>query len=85
MLSMLELLKDHFLINVLDVGAALSERPPYQGLVEAGRARIIGFEPNAEECARLNKEYGPPHRFFPYFVGDGQPATFHETNNPLTG
>ena len=85
MWSLLEFFPSNFLINVLDVGAALSERPPYQPLVDAGRARIIGFEPDGAECERLNKTFGPPHRFFPHFVGDGQPATFHETNWALTG
>lgn len=72
-------------ISVLDIGAALAERPPYQTLIEAGLARLVGFEPDAAECERLNRTYGAPHRFFPYFVGDGQPATFHETNWTLTG
>jgi FkbM family methyltransferase len=54
-------------------------------LVDAGKARITGFEPNAEECQRLNEAYGGTHRFFPHFVGDGKPAVFHETNWVLTG
>lgn len=85
MWSLLEFFPEKFRINVLDVGAALSERPPYQSLVDAGRATIIGFEPNRQECERLNREYGEPHRFFPYFIGDGRPAIFHETNWALTG
>lgn len=85
MWSLLELLPQGQRINVLDVGAALKETPPYRSLVDAGRARIIGFEPNANECERLNREYGDPHRFYPHFVGDGKPAVFHETNWVLTG
>lgn len=85
MWSLLELFPEDFLINILDIGAALNENPPYQSLIDAGRARIIGFEPNTQECEKLNHEYGAPHRFFPYFVSDGQPATFHETNWVLTG
>jgi FkbM family methyltransferase len=85
MWSLLEYFPEDFQITILDIGAALIERPPYQSLVEAGRARIIGFEPNIKECERLNKEYGEPHRFFPYFVGDGRAATFHETNWVPTG
>jgi len=45
----------------------------------------MGFEPDAKECERLNREYGAPHRFFPHFAGDGSPATFHATNWMLTG
>jgi FkbM family methyltransferase len=82
---MFELFPEELQIDVLDIGAALNERPPYQSLVDAGRARIIGFEPNPQECDRLNREYGEPHRFFPCFVGDGSTAIFHETNWSLTG
>jgi len=85
MWSLLEFFPEDYLINILDIGAALNEQPPYQSLVEAGRARIIGFEPDATECERLNQEYGPPHKFYPHFIGDGKPATFHETNWNLTG
>src|ERR1700752_3894178 len=85
MWSLFEYFREDFQITILDVGAALSESPTYQSLVDAGRARIIGFEPNARECERLNQTYGQPHRFFPYFVGDGRPAIFHETNRVLTG
>ena len=53
--------------------------------MDAKCARLIGFEPDARECESLIREYGEPHRFFPHFVGDGGPATFHETNWVLTG
>jgi FkbM family methyltransferase len=85
MWSLLEFFPDDLQINILDVGAAINDQPSYQSLVDAGRARIVGFEPNAEECERLNREFGEQHRFFPYFVGDGRPAIFHETNWALTG
>lgn len=85
MWSLLEFFPENFLINIVDIGAALSERPSYQGIVDAGRGRIIGFEPDAAECRRLNEHYGPPHRFFPNFVGNGQAGVFHETNWNLTG
>lgn len=78
--------QEEFYLNILDIGAALGEESPsYQPLVDAGRARIIGFEPNAEACTRLNQAYGEPHCFFPYFVGDGKVATFYETNWNQTG
>ena len=85
MWSLLEFFPDSFRIDVLDIGAALGEEPTYKGLVEAGRARITGFEPNPEECAKLRDKYGKSHRFFPHFVGDGRPAVFHATNWVLTG
>lgn len=74
------------LINILDVGAmSLGGESPYQLLVERKKARVIGFEPGIEECNKLNKEMGPPHKFYPYFIGDGQPATYYETNFGMTG
>jgi FkbM family methyltransferase len=85
MWSLSELFTEEHQIDVLDVGASLGEKPPYQALFEAGRARIYGFEPDAGECDKLNAQYGAPHRFFPHFVGDGQAATFHETNWFQTG
>jgi protein O-GlcNAc transferase len=85
MWSLLEFFPEDFQINILDVGAALIERPPYQSLVDVGRGRIFGFEPNQQACEQLNREYGKPHRFFPFFVGDGGPAIFHETNWAPTG
>lgn len=85
MWSLLEFFPEKLEFNILDIGAALSERPPYQSLVDAGRARVTGFEPDREACERLNREYGKHHRFFACFAGDGRPATFHETNRALTG
>jgi protein O-GlcNAc transferase len=85
MWSLLEFFPEDFKINILDVGAAFLEKPPYQSLVDAGRGRIFGFEPDKQACEQLNRKYGNPHRFFPFFVGDGRPAIFHETNWAPTG
>jgi FkbM family methyltransferase len=85
MWSLLEFFPIGTQINILDVGAALLESPPYQSLIDAGVGRLFGFEPDSQACARLNEEYGEPHRFFQCFVGDGRRATFHETNWGPTG
>jgi FkbM family methyltransferase len=85
MWSLRELIRDIPRVHVVDVGAALGEKPIYQPLVDCGAARISGFEPTAAECEKLNAKYGAPHRFFPHFVGDGQAQTFHETRWSLTG
>ena len=85
MFSLLEFFPEPDLITVLDIGAALSEQPVYENLLTSGRARLIGFEPDQAECKTLAATYGEPHRFFPYFIGDGKPACFHETNWVLTG
>jgi len=85
MWSVLPYFAEDLRISILDVGAAPLEQPPYQGLVDAGRARVFGFEPDAAACERLNQQFGAPHRFFPVFAGDGRKATFHETNWGPTG
>ena len=85
MWSLLEFFPIGSQINILDVGAALLERPPYQSLIDAGVGRLFGFEPDPQAYVRLNEQYGEPHRFFQCFVGDGRPATFHETNRGPTG
>jgi FkbM family methyltransferase len=45
---------------------------------------VIGFEPNAAECARLNRDSGAARRYHPHAIGDGGPATFHVCAEPLT-
>lgn len=87
MFSLLDLLPDSFLLDIIDVGASFNpeETAPYRKLVESGRAWLNGFEPNREACDHLRQTYPAPHRFFPYFIGDGEPATFHETNQTQTG
>jgi protein O-GlcNAc transferase len=85
MRSLLDFFTTPFEIDILDVGASLNEAPPYQALLDARRARLTGFEPDETERSKLESRYGKPHRFFPNFVGDGQPAVFHETNWALTG
>lgn len=72
-------------VTILDIGAAMADAPSYQPLLDNRRARLIGFEPDIEACQRLRDHYGAPHRFFPYFLGDGLPAVFHETNWGPTG
>lgn len=73
-------------IGVLDVGASfIGEAPSYQPLLQSGAARLIGFEPDAQACENLRKRYGPPSQFFPYFIGDGRPGTYYQTNWAPTG
>jgi FkbM family methyltransferase len=85
MWSLFEFFPGEFVVDVLDIGAAIGDCPPYQAMVDAGHARVFGFEPNEKECDKLNAKYGAPHRFFPHFVGAGGPATFHETTWVQTG
>jgi len=76
---------DNCTLKILDVGAALTDDPVYQHLIDIKRAQLIGFEPDPEACRQLNLRYGEPHRFFPFFVGDGRPGIYHQTNWGPTG
>lgn len=85
--SLIDLLGDIGTIVIVDVGALpITKEPPrYADLVETGRTRVVGFEPNVAECEKLNRTYGDAHEFHPYFIGDGRDATFYETTWPPTG
>jgi FkbM family methyltransferase len=72
---------------IADIGAAMvgDTAPPYQGLIDSGKARLIAFEPDAKALQALREKYPPPHLCLPHFVGDGRPATYYETNWGPTG
>jgi len=80
-------------LSILDIGASfLADKSggddaefDYNPLIESGKARLIGFEPDPVECQKLRDHYGPPNQFFEKFLGDGSPAKFHQTNWALTG
>ena len=73
-------------IEVVDLGAMPLEeaKEVYEPLVQSRRARVTGFEPNVDACAEFNQRQGAPHRCLPYFIGDGGPATFHETTAAMS-
>ncbi len=83
--NLLELLPLTSLVSIVDIGAMAlgSETEPYRPLIRAGKARVVGFEPNEAECAKLNQ--GTGGKYYPYFIGDGSTRTFHETNMAMTG
>jgi FkbM family methyltransferase len=54
----------------------------YHPLLVSGLAQVTGFEPNPAEYQRLQGRAGGPYRYLPYFLGSGQPATFHLTRYP---
>ncbi len=85
--TLLELIPDLPIINVVDIGAMLlgNDVHPYVSLVESGHARVVGFEPNEAECAKLNAQATDARRFYPYFIGDGDDAIYYETNYTMTG
>lgn len=64
-------------LQIVDVGAMEIGDPDYAALLSLPGSKVIGFEPNPEECARINAKQGTAHRFVPTFVGDGRTRTFH--------
>ncbi len=68
-------------IEVVDIGAMQEDEARYAGLLETGWARLTGFEPNQEECRKLEATV-PGARFLPYFLGDGGPGVFRSTFYP---
>jgi len=64
-------------LKIVDVGAMDIGAPPYARLLDLAGATVIGFEPNPEECDKLNAKGLASHRYVPHFVGDGRARTFH--------
>ncbi len=64
-----------------DVGANPINEPPYLGLLRAGACRVVGFEPNPEAFAELEKAKGPNEIYFPQAVGDGKTHILHLYRN----
>lgn len=73
-------------IKTVDVGAMYVDEQ--SGIVNKflkhNKGSIIGFEPVQEECDKLNARKLPGHSYLPYFIGDGNDATFHLCANPMT-
>jgi FkbM family methyltransferase len=73
-------------LKVVDVGAmSFGEGTDfYAQLAGATPCDVYGFEPGAEELAKLKASAKPGHHYLPYFVGDGSARTFYECNVPMT-
>jgi FkbM family methyltransferase len=73
-------------LKIVDVGAMSigDGLEPYAKLIKAVPCDIIGFEPVAAECDKLNRMRHEGRTYLPYFIGDGASHTFHECNFPMT-
>ena len=70
-------------VRIVDVGAMAYGKESYARLRAAGVAKIVGFEPQEAECARLNAAHAADgHTYLPYFIGEGSARTFHLTRHP---
>ena len=63
---------------IVDVGAnPIDGDPPYKAMLAAGLCDVVGFEPQGQALARLEKMKGPHERYLPYALGDGTPGTLN--------
>ncbi len=72
--SLTEMLDIDVTIDVVDIGANPIESdgiPPYQGLLESGKARLVGFEPNGDALAELQARKSAHETYLPHAVYDG--------------
>jgi FkbM family methyltransferase len=73
-----ELLHPGHLTAVVDIGAnPIGADPPYKRMLDQGLCTVVGFEPQAEALAELQRRKGPRESYFPYLVADGEPHTLH--------
>ena len=85
--SLTQLIPEITTVNIVDIGAMSfgAGTEPYASLVKLDKAKVIGFEPNKEECEKLGEQFSETHEFYPYFIGAGGAATYYETNFSMTG
>src|SRR5258705_3159314 len=81
-LDILNIVPNKPAIHVVDVGAMFlgARNLHYGSLVKAGLAKIVGFEPVAAECDKLNAMAGAGCIYLPYAIGDGSKGTFRICN-----
>ncbi|HEU0189972.1 MAG TPA: FkbM family methyltransferase [Mycobacterium sp.] len=69
----LDLVRCSRLTGVVDVGAnPIDGDPPYKPMLHAGLCTVIGFEPQPEALAELQRRKGDLETYLPHAVGDGE-------------
>ncbi|MDI9406330.1 MAG: FkbM family methyltransferase [Chitinophagaceae bacterium] len=72
-------------ICCIDIGAtALGNPETWNLLTNEQITEVIGFEPNQDECEKLNKNKQSGQSFLPYAVGDGNKHVYYQTNTLMT-
>jgi FkbM family methyltransferase len=66
-------------VKIVDIGAnpLTDGAAPYERLLRAGDADVIGFEPNPDALAKLDQIKGPTETYLPYAIADGQRRTLN--------
>src|SRR5688572_10423413 len=67
-------------LKIVDVGAMIVDglSNPYDAMLQSLSCEVVGFEPVAAECKKLNEHYSGLFTFLPHVVGDGSQQTFYE-------
>ncbi|MBU9699389.1 FkbM family methyltransferase [Rhodobacteraceae bacterium HSP-20] len=63
--------------TIVDVGANPITDNPYKPLLDGGGCHVIGFEPQTDAFAELQRIKGPNETYHPHAVGDGQTHALH--------
>lgn len=72
-------------VKCLDVGAmALESKDPWTLYAQTGCTEVLGFEPNHEECLKLQQQTLTNHTFLPVAVGNGSEMPLYVTNTGMT-
>jgi FkbM family methyltransferase len=70
-------------VRVIEVGAAeIDDRHFCEDLLKQDGIDYIGFEPNEQECEKLNTN--SKFKYLPRFIGDGSAETFYECRFPAS-
>jgi hypothetical protein len=69
--------------TIVDVGPSHPANPQrWQGLLDAGAARVVGFEALPDVCSDLRAAATPGHAFLPLAIADGTQRTLYRTAFP---
>lgn len=67
--------------RIMDIGANPIHPPPYDALRRAKLCTVYGFEPHPDAYAKLIAEAGPDEVYYPFAVGNGRAAIYHQCQN----
>jgi FkbM family methyltransferase len=73
-----DLVQPKRLTAIVDVGAnPIDGDPPYKEMLAAGLCTVIGFEPQPDALAALNRRRSAKEHYLPYAVADGRERSLH--------
>jgi len=71
-----EILDREVRVEIVDIGSnPIDGDPPYKTLLAGGAAGLVGFDPNLDALAQLEKNKGPNEVYLPHAVADGKQHT----------